>query len=677
MAADDLSGLDNNLPDPNVSRRTALTQRNFEAVLWKELHEDPALVPTRFPVDAPPIFRMLDSEFRTQVLAEAIRNAKAEFSELMVGSAPGDVEIALELARQAAFAEARTQRHLLFDLWTVCKDKRLLTTYGTANDEAWTPHLEAFKEIIAELAVEYGVSIINGGARVGLMGRMTEAVKEKIAAWNEAHPDAPTDSDVVLVLLRIYSSTSPEPPAVPLSARSMSHPIYTFMTRTRLMPSLGPGCVYIFPGGLGTFEEAAATEADEQIGARVVKDNVSQLANITYVNAEFTVSNPETGAPMSILFFDGMKEQHRRMDLIDSLKPQVKAAITYHEPGRDPEEDRAMVELFIDCCASSSSVHASPMDPHERQVREMLETNLDRNRTFNMSSFGPEASPYYHFLDAQYAGQVRLEAATLAMEDVLGRGAHNFEDSILESAVHDAASMAQHWRGQLRKLIAECEGDRTIVVSGSAKDSVIEMDPELCRYAERLVDRAILDNLTIVINGEGGAGIGKLLGNMWARRMIDFPGSTSKLVRLQLKMHDDMRPGRCWDGEGTLISVGAAAELTRVGERVIRERLGPPIASTMVRSHAALSLGKVQEVVVFPGDSVTMSFAAETLLARQLSEVTLTPFTGKSLPTVNFVNARLGEATGFFEGLQQQLSTFILCKTAKPHHLSGVQFLEP
>lgn len=665
---------------PDALRRSSpcatiieLTAENFEAVLWKELHSKPELVATKFPVDAPPIFRMLDSEFRTQVFADAIRVAKESLAKT-APLTPAD----LETARAGIHSWAELNRHGLHDLWTACKDRSLITMFGTSNKDFWNERLERFLNILAEKSVEHGVSNINGGAIHGLMGRATDAFKAAIEQWNEEHPDNKTTASVILVLLSIYSTESPEPPAEALESRLRSHPMATFMTRTRLMFALAPGgCSLIFPGGLGTLEEAGVAEADEQIGKRVIADSISQTTHVGFVNALIDVPDPVHGGETRVPFWDGMRRFHERMHRLGTLKTSVNATIGFYQPGHDYMADDSIADLIVQTCRSCESKHASPMDPTEKRIRERTQAALDAHRTFNMSSYGPDAPPYYHFLDAQYAGQVRLETEALAIDTVCGMNDHAFEDTVIDEAVESAVKKAVHWRGQLRRLMDELQNDKTITVSGLAKDDIVAKDPAMLEYARELARNAVANGVTIIIQGDGKEGIAKAIGDAWAAAKATHPESASKLVRLQLQIQNEMAPGRKWDREGNPITEERAVALRAAGEQIISERLGPPMASNLVRSHAALCLGDVQEIVIFPCDSVGFSFAAEALLARQLSEVTLTPFTGKTRPVTTFVNAKFGDPEGFFDGFRDQLDMFIACKTAKPKHIDGVRFVTP
>jgi hypothetical protein len=651
-----------------------LTLENFEKALWRDLHADPRLVPSRFPVDSPPIFRMLDSEFRTQVLAEAIRYAKAE---IVAKCEAGHASPNLDDARRSAFDMAYDLRHKLFELWTIAKDKALLVSFGTANDKVWNPVLERFLNQLAEKAVENGVSNANGGARVGLMGRASEAWKREIKNWNSKHPDDKTAADLILLLLWFHNENNPEPPAEGLSKSSTSHPLATFMTRTRLMFAVAPGAVNtLFPGGLGTLEEGGAIESDKKVGTRVVRDSASKNVHVAYVNTTFDVVDPRDSKAKGISFYDGLKRLHRRMEDEGAEKSTVLSGIEFYEPGLSEEDDAALVDAIIESCVAGKTSRAPSMDPFEAELRRQVTQRLDTHRTFNMPVFEPDSDPYLPFLDGQYLGQVRLETENLALGLVSKSLATPKLDVGFEQAVDAAVERAVHLRGQLRRLTDRCKGNPTIVVSGTSREDVLANDSDMAGLARELVAKAVAEGKSIVFNGDGRTGLGRIIGEFWAQEMSLHPQSASQFIRLQLRIENDMTAGRTWDTDGRALTEEQALAKTRASEKVFKEILGPPMSSPLVRSHAALCLGNVEEVVVFPGDCVTLSFASETLLARQLADKTLTPFTSKELPRVKFINSTFGKTEGFYEGLREQLEAFVLCETARAKHFDGVSFVD-
>ncbi|RMD84820.1 MAG: hypothetical protein D6808_06345 [Candidatus Dadabacteria bacterium] len=652
-------------PAHSIQPRGSVTSLNSDISLKSRVQEsldsNPEFRRARFEPGAPSIARILDRDYQEQLCIEAEREATRLYSYLIAHGK--DEAQATEEAISRAVQMAISARDEWRELWDRCEGKFVIAAYGSARSRVWNDQLESFLKHLASEGVKNGYSVINGGACTGVMGRVSRAWRNEIDAQSQKG-EAGTSSEVILVLLRFHGEST-EKPSSDGSEGFVTRALESFLSRTPALYALGIRSVELyFPGGIGTLEEMSRYLAEVKIGKGRQRRNLR-----TFFSHQPT---EPTGLFLSARFkgvgnfWKGMEQQFGAMVKAGAAR-RVDFRCTCFDELEDPKTLSEVIishmNLLRDRRTKEEKRRKENLSEAERGVVRAVNSILQGDLAFNQRIFtGGNATTYERLLNAHYKEQVMLEAEELVLEEFRRQRKKGISlNDAVDRSINKAVEMARKWRGQLKGLIGQFNGHKTVVFVGSAKDEVWNRNLE--ESMKKAVRKAVTRGYTIVVGGDGREGLSKRLRDEWfeaKKRFRQERGEDSKsdFVRLQLKIN----------GEKT----GAHS---RYG---YSEIVGPPLESLSLRTALLASIGRTSAFYIYPGGPTELEVASSIMLAVQLQQIVTTPFSGRPLPMILFMNAALNRSGRFWDGLRKQLLTMTSeeIRSADPPVLDHIKFLD-
>jgi len=562
-------------------------------------------------------------------------------------------------ARQAAEGAEKAALDFLYqhldrqiDFFAHATDHSIVSVFGTARDNAVKQVTKDFLDILANRAVGMGISLANGGADTGAMGRSSDSWRNEISS----NPDSESKSKLFLATLGIRSTREEPYPWKDLPFIHVSSPFPSFLSRTPSLYALGNQNAHIYlEGGIGTIEELFRGLHERNHNGKGAFDSFHPEGAFSQM---YLIS--EGG------FYDGMKAFMNTMVGCGAANSDEFSGL--HFISLDGSQKRAgkisgaiLNGFSAEDLSLEGSNRATPAE--EEFLKQMVEA-LDSDEEFNTRLFETGTPHFIRALDIHYKEQVSREAMGAALEAFR-------QGELAEMAVAEGLTLAREYRPQLKHFVKICEGDDTITIVGSERDEV--WNKELDLAADHLVTLAVENNISLVIGGDRRHGIAFQISKRWAEQKQLNPESSSKLIRVQMgsdrvgKLHVDM-------------ANGTSAQDKFLQTTGFYEVLGPPMQTLMASTPLRLHLGNPLGVVAFPFGLEGAEVVAGAALAAQLHKLTETPYSSGDnkdfTPPIFYIDPVLpGNDKPFFSGWKQQLNSCVAGGTIDSKDLVDHTFL--
>lgn len=481
------------------------------------LDAHPGFNARHFSIESPRIARIIDSGYREQLVTEAERSAvQLYFAELTYEISP---DSAAQLARESAIGAAIQRRCKLAEVWQRCENIDVLSFMGTANSDLVDPNLARTggnrgKEVLyhfinrlGEAAVEAGISGLNGGSSTGIMGAQSFSWERGILS--SSLPPSADSAKIIAIPLKFHKDHR-EIPTDKASNGYMTPAMSTFLGRTPALLAFGKQypiedarqrVMIINIGGLGTLEEVSRVLSEIKLQGQVTgvfSGSRVKPPLVVLVSPEIVPGSP---------FWDGQVALFDMMRRTGAWRGQMEENLVVAELKDEADADR-LVENIIAHYGRANELKGDSSPPselagltdNELGTLKELDRALSGDVQFSGRFFDDRYPPYLRVLDAQYMEEVRIQAERYLlrrMNQLEGDGAS--EVDALLGALDDAKHIAIGWRQELRQLVMECVGTKTLTIIGSGNNGV--WNNELEKVTFELMAEAVERGYTVVVGG--------------------------------------------------------------------------------------------------------------------------------------------------------------------------------
>ena len=243
----------------------------------------------------------------------------------------------------------------------------------------------------------------------------------------------------------------------------------------------------------------------------------------------------------------------------------------------------------------------------------------------NFLSFGckTDAPLYEHFVDAQHHGGLlakapRIAATFLRKED---------DRDVQKTAVEIALEYASNEKGKVAQMLERHRDQPTVVLIGSERETFHQRNPHIAVQMRKDIALAIAEQKDISLIGDGKSGTSKLAFEIYTEEMAKYRtshrrDSSSKFIRHAL---------------ATITTEYSAPKKTSTCGHY-QEILAPEAVNIIGQTSNLLSVGQVQQVVVYPFGGREFEIVGELGLFGQMHKLTPNAFWKRELPRVDFKN---------------------------------------
>lgn len=571
-----------------------------------------------------PLNTSFGSEPRVSNLVH-LREYQHDFYLLLLGAINAAENLSGKGSRTDHFALGRAA-----DLWRAMERRPTIAINGSARTEALTDDHKRFAKLLAKELVPLGVSLANGGAETGVMGITTEAWTEAERRYREKFCK-PSGAEVYTVLLKLHGPKADYEPPMPVEFGMSSEKQRSWLTRTPFLHGSGDCRVLLSEiGGLGTFYEI--------FGPLTWRQMEKKGPTVMY----------HPGRPPSEIVFTTFWQP--TVDLIGEMRACGACKI---EDSRvtviNPHELEDGAQYIADVFRRNSELVKVTPRGYSAENRAFAAHAIERlmSHGFEPRQAGSHVRNEFHsLLDNYVAAQRLIYHFREAMSRFEGSGVAS-ADEYLTRVCRDGESE----RGEVLGTIARLAHKPAMYLVGSAKSI---WSDEMFDYSETLIDLAVHDGTTIIIDGKGTEGMAMWWSEIWADRMEAFERehgcrSTSELVRVQLAYTGEEIPARTLSGGYT--------------ETVLPSFLNPE-----TKTAVAGSIGSARGFVLFPdGHPGLLAFSHIALDAQLAGSIDGMYASASERPEIEIINVPgKPDRPPYYAHLLRQLKVMEEAKTISP-----------